>query len=88
MDFAGLLEKCYVILRVQGLGEGQDMKVKSGEAAPELELIKNKAAFENLRTQYSVREVNSKLRSLQELVALYAETNSKVFERAEREGTM
>jgi len=73
---------------MQGMGEGQDAKVKGGEPAPALEQINNKAAFENLRTQYSVREVNSKLRSLQELVALYADTNSIVFERAEREGTI
>ena len=73
---------------MQGRVEGQDGKTKDGEPVPALEKINNKTAFENLRTQYSVREVNSKLRSLQELVALYADTNSKVFERAEREGTM
>jgi hypothetical protein len=88
LDFAGLLEKCYVILRVQGTEETQDLRATGVKQTPVPEQIKNKAAFEKLRTQYSVREVNSKLRSLQELVALYADTNTQVLARAERDATM
>ena len=88
MDFAGLLEKCYVILRTQGKEETQDLRATGIKQPPLPEQIKNKRAFEHLRNQFSVREVNSKLRSLQELVALYADTNSQVFVRAERDGTM
>jgi len=88
VDFAGLLEKCYVILRMQGKEETQDLRATGIKQPPVPEQIKNKAAFEHLRNQFSVREVNSKLRSLQELVALYADTNTQVFVRAERDGTM
>jgi hypothetical protein len=41
------------------------------------EKVQNKRLFGHLKVDYDTEEVNSKLKSLYDLIALYAETNTK-----------
>jgi len=44
-------------------------------------LVKNPQYFERVATKYTQREINGKLKSLFDLVMLYAETNSQINEQ-------
>ena len=96
-DFAGLLDKSYVILRLIAAEhvatapaaggarhenlreEARQKQAESATAA--MALVKNPQYFERVPAKYTQREINGKLKSLFDLVMLYAETNSQINEQ-------
>ena len=65
LEFSGLLDKCYVILRLQ---------------SNSTQKVKNKGHFGKTRTNYTTREIASKLKSLYELLELYVDINKMVMD--------
>ena len=53
----------------------------TGKTTAAMALIKNQEYFQRVAVKYTQREINGKLKSLFDLVMLYAETNSQINEQ-------
>jgi len=103
-DFAALLEKSYVILRLPNgkaaptlaaaskgpkLGEpGTGHELEDRAILLTLKSIKDAHHFKGVKTNYTTREANTKLKSAGDLVSLYVETNQRVITKLKSEKKM
>lgn len=58
---------------------------KHVESKAVMALVENREYFKNVTAKYTQREINGKLKSLFDLVMLYADTNSQIVEQWKRQ---
>ena len=88
-DFATLLEKTYVLIRLTqrlddskpGNMEPAQMSLEARKVASGFKLISNREYFSCVHISYTIREAHAKLKSLTGVISLYSETNQQVIDR-------
>lgn len=97
-----MLDKSYIILRLissdvvepapgggaKSEGQLDDAAKKHLESKAVMTHVQDAEYFKRVATKYTPREVNGKLKSLFDLIMLYAETNNQIVEHWKQQGVL